>query len=113
MLFDIDKLKDDYAGEKGNRELNKWIFSIATGGLGALYLWATTVIIREGEIGIRQTGSGDMVLLPPGRHSNFPWESYPQEPQPLSKKHIKLGPYKILTIETGYGVMLESGVWEK
>lgn len=45
-------------------------------GLGGLYLWATTRVIKEGEVGLRQTASGKMVLLPPGRHSNFPWESY-------------------------------------
>lgn len=43
-----------------------------------------------------------MILLPPGRHSNFPWESYPAPVQSLANKVIKLGPYKIITIESGY-----------
>ena len=102
MLLDIDQLKADYEQSKGNRELKKWVFGIATLGVGALYLWTTTKIIRDGEIGLRQTAGGKMVLLPPGRHSNFPWENYPKYPQALSNKIIELGPYKIITVDTGY-----------
>jgi regulator of protease activity HflC (stomatin/prohibitin superfamily) len=83
-------------------ELWKYVFSIGTFGLGALYLWATTSIINQGEIGLRRNSRGDMILLPPGRHSNFPWETYPVEPQSLSKPEIYLGPYKIISVETGY-----------
>lgn len=92
----------EYETSKGSRELYKWLFSVGTGGLGAAYLWATTVVIQEGEIGLRKTATGKMVLLPPGRHSNFPWESYPVDPVSLSKKIIKMGPYKIITVDTGY-----------
>jgi len=102
MNFDMNIVKSEYEESKGRRELGKWIFSIATFGLGGLYLWATTTVIQEGEIGLRQSATGRMVLLPPGRHSNFPWESYPTEPQSLSNKTIKMGPYQIITVETGY-----------
>ena len=102
MTFDIDQIKKDYTTSKGNRELNKWIFAVATLGLGGLYLWANTKIIPEGNIGLRKTASGKMVLLPPGRHSNFPWESYPEKDQSLSKKIITMGPHKIITVQTGY-----------
>lgn len=95
-------IKCEYDESKGRRELGKWIFSIATFGLGGLYLWATTQVIQEGQIGLRQTATGKMVLLPPGRHSNFPWETYPASCQSFSKKIIKLGPYQIITVETGY-----------
>lgn len=77
-LFNLSAIKQTYKERHSTwvREAFKWVFSIATLGLGALYLWATTVIIREGEIGMRRNARGEMVLLPPGRHSNFPWEEY-------------------------------------
>lgn len=103
----------EYEQSKGSRELYKWLFSVGTFGLGAAYLWATTVVIQEGEIGLRKTASGKMVLLPPGRHSNFPWEHYPVEPVSLSKKIIQMGPYKIITVDTGYkGKTYNSGTLE-
>jgi regulator of protease activity HflC (stomatin/prohibitin superfamily) len=102
MLFDMNSLKHNYESSKRSRILGKWIFSLATFGLGGLYLWVTTKIIQEGEVGLRQTATGKLIILPPGRHSNFPWESYPTENQSLSKKIIKLGPYHIITVETGY-----------
>ena len=102
MKLDMAKVKSDYAASQGGRELGKWIFSIATFGLGALYLWGTTTVIQEGEIGLRQSASGKMVLLPPGRHSNFPWEEYSSKTVSLSKKDIQLGPYQIITVDTGY-----------
>lgn len=70
--------------------------------MGALYLWLTTSIIRQGEIGLRCNNRGELILLPPGRHSNFPWESYLVRPYSLSRKSIQLGPYKIISVETGY-----------
>lgn len=88
--------------KNSNREIGKWLFSIATLGLGALYLWSTTQVVRRGEIGLRQTLNGDWILLPPGRHSNFPWESYYDKPKSLSQKLITMGPYKIFTVETGF-----------
>ena len=94
-------LKRKYEASKGSRAMQKWAFVIGTFGLGGLYLWANTKIINEGEIGLRRTGRGDMVLLPPGRHSNFPWESYPVPTQSLSKRVINLGPYTIINVETG------------
>lgn len=102
MKLDMNKIKKDYDKSKGWRELGKWAFAIGTFGLGGLYLWATTEIIKEGYIGLRCDASGKMILLPPGRHSNFPWESYPIAPQSLSKKKIELGPFKIITVDTGY-----------
>ncbi len=102
MILNMTDIQHDYENSRGRREIGKYIFSIATMGLGALYLWATTSIIREGEIGLRRTATGKMVLLPPGRHSNFPWENYPVEPQSLSDKTIKMGPYQIITADTGY-----------
>jgi len=102
MKLDIAQIQQDYEKSKGWREFKKYAFAIGTFGLGALYLWATTSIIKQGEIGLRRNSRGEMILLPPGRHSNFPWETYPVEPQSLSKKEIHLGPYKIISVETGY-----------
>lgn len=102
MTLDMNVLKNEYEQSKGWREVKKWAFAIGTLGLGALYLWSTTVIIKEGEIGLRRNSRGQMTLLPPGRHSNFPWESYPEPPQSLSRDHIALGPYTILTVHTGF-----------
>ena len=102
MHLDLQQIKLEYDSSRGNREVQKWVFALCTFGLGALYLWATTQTIAEGEIGIRETASGKMVLLPHGRHSNFPWESYPVDAQPLSKKVIEMGPFKIITVDTGY-----------
>lgn len=96
------QLQKDYENAKGWREVQKYAFAIGTFGLGALYLWATTSIIKQGEIGLRRNNRGEMILLPPGRHSNFPWETYPVEPQSLSEKILHLGPYKIITVESGY-----------
>lgn len=101
MLFEIDEIKKDYAQSKWKyRELSKWAFSLGTLGLGGLYLWLTTKVIAEGQIGLRQSAYGKFVLLPPGRHSFFPWESS-WKPQWLSNKSIEMGPYKIITVETG------------
>lgn len=102
MLLDMTKIKNDYENSKGWREVSKWAFSILTFGLGGLYLASTTLIIKEGEIGLRRTAQGKMVLLPPGRHSNFPWESYPCHPQSLSQEEIHLGPYTIISVHTGF-----------
>lgn len=102
MKLNIAQIQQDYENSRGWREFNKYAFAIGTFGLGALYLWATTSIIKQGEIGLRRNNRGEMILLPPGRHSNFPWETYPVEPQSLSKKEIHLGPYKIISVETGY-----------
>jgi regulator of protease activity HflC (stomatin/prohibitin superfamily) len=102
MQFNMSKLKSEYYEAKGWREFWKWTFALSTFGLGALYLWATTSVIEEGHVGIRCTARGEMVLLPPGRHSNFPWESYLSAPRSLSEKDIHLGPYTIITVETGY-----------
>ena len=102
MLLDMARIKSDYESARGQREIQKWAFAIGTLGLGGLYLWATTSVVKQGEIGLRCNNRGEMILLPPGRHSNFPWESYPVEPQSLSEKKIKLGPYQILTVESGY-----------
>lgn len=102
MDFSIQKLKYGYVNDKDPyREVKKWAFAIGTLGLGALYLWATTEVIPEGYVGIREDLRGNMILLPPGRHSNFPWESYPESPKSLSEQYIKLGPYKIVTVPTG------------
>jgi regulator of protease activity HflC (stomatin/prohibitin superfamily) len=102
MKLDMAQLKKDYDQSKGNRELQKWLFTFFTGGLGGLYLWATTIVIPDGAIGLRRTNRGKMTLLPPGRHSNFPWESYPRDPQSLSDNYITLNPFKIITVDTGY-----------
>lgn len=102
MKLDMAQIQQDYELSRGWRELKKYAFAIGTFGLGALYLWATTSIIKQGEIGLRRNNQGKMILLPPGRHSNFPWEEYPVEPQSLSNKKIDLGPYKIISVETGY-----------
>jgi regulator of protease activity HflC (stomatin/prohibitin superfamily) len=102
MKLDMAQIQQDYENSRGWREFKKYAFAIGTFGLGALYLWATTSIIKQGEIGLRRNKRGEMILLPPGRHSNFPWETYPVEPQSLSKKAIHLGPYKIISVETGY-----------
>src|SRR4051812_36904272 len=79
--FDIREITDRYEKQKGWRELGKWFFAIATFGFGALWLLLTTSIVKEGEIGLRRNFRGEMTLLPPGRHSNFPWEEYPVQPQ--------------------------------
>lgn len=101
MKLDMDQIQRDYEKSRGWREFKKYAFAIGTFGLGALYLWATTSIIKQGEIGLRRNSRGEMILLPPGRHSNFPWETYPVEPQSLSKRQIFLGPYTIISVETG------------
>lgn len=79
--FNLDDLKTTYQAQHSTwrRQALKWVFSIATLGLGALYLWATTIIVRDGEVAMRRDGRGKMVLLPPGRHSNLPWEAYERE----------------------------------
>lgn len=103
MQFKIEDIKAEYENSRTwQREAGKWLFSICTLGLGGIYLWATTRIIANGEIGIRESLNGDMILLPPGRHSNFPWESYPYGPQKISESYIEMGPYKIFTVKTGY-----------
>ena len=102
MLLDMNAIQSEYQANKGQREWGKWLFAVATFGLGGLYLWGTTIIIPEGMIGLRQSATGKMVLLPPGRHSIFPWESYPVAPQSLSERTIILGPYKIITVQTGF-----------
>ncbi len=102
MNLNMTDIQQQYENAKGWREAKKWAFAIGTLGLGSLYLWATTSIIKQGEIGLRRNGRGEMILLPPGRHSNFPWETYPTTPQSLAKKIIDLGPYKIISVETGY-----------
>jgi len=101
MKFELDKIKQDYEASKGFREVSKWIFGIATLGLGALYLRSTTCVIKDGEIGLRSNARGEMTLLPPGRHSNFPWEDYPCRPQSLAKTYIELERYKIITVQRG------------
>ncbi len=102
MLLDMHAIKREYETSKRYRELGKWAFALGTFGLGALYLWATTEVIPEGHIGLRESANGKMQLLPPGRHSNFPWESYPVSPKSLSGKKIEMGPYKIITVDTGF-----------
>ncbi|MCH9689902.1 MAG: hypothetical protein K0U10_04540, partial [Gammaproteobacteria bacterium] len=72
MQFDLKKIHQEYNNAQGFREAYKWIFGISTFGLGALYLWLTTVVIKEGEVGLRSNARGEMILLPPGRHSNLP-----------------------------------------
>lgn len=130
--FNLETLKQTYKATYSTRwrELGKWIFSIATFGLGGLYLWATTLIVKEGEIAMRRNARGEMILLPPGRHSNFPWESYVRAkpaprpspaPQgvvtsdrpgeetdfwgrwtvPISENFIQFGPKTIFTVKTG------------
>ena len=101
MIFDIEGIKQDYNNKRGWREAKKYAFAIGTLGLGALYLWATTLIVREGEMGLRRDARGKMTLLPPGRHSNFPWEDYPVNPMSLSEEVVRLGPYTIVTVHTG------------
>lgn len=101
MNLDMQQLQLDYEKRRGKRELGKWIFSIFTLGLGALFLWAKTRVIKEGYIGLRSSARGEMILLPPGRHSIFPWENYPVVPQSLAKSVISLGPYTIVTVATG------------
>ena len=103
MNFDMQAIELEYKTSRSkHRELGKWLFAIGTFGLGGLYLWASTKIVAEGEIGLRQTANGKMQLLPPGRHSNFPWESYRVSPQSLARKVIEMGPYKIITVDTGF-----------
>ncbi len=101
--FNMDEISREYedSRKKSRRELKKWAFAIGTFGLGALYLWATTFIVRPGEIGMRSNIRGKVTLIPPGRHSNFPWETSPSEPASLSTSLIKLGPFKIVRVETG------------
>jgi|GEM_PF-2292263 len=99
--FNLNDIKKKYNDSKGRREAAKWLFGIATFGLGGLYLWATTTVIKDGEIGLRSNARGQMILLPPGRHSNFPWESYPCKPQSLKDNNIQLDRYKIITVSTG------------
>lgn len=102
MQFKMQEIKKQYAASNGwEREVGKWAFSILTLGFGGLYLLGSTKIIADGEIGIRETLNGDMILLPPGRHSNFPWESYPCPAQKISNPRIEMGPYKIFTVPTG------------
>ena len=91
--LDMAQIQKEYEDSKGLREYMKYAFSILTFGLGAIYLWLTTKIIQQGEIGLRRNFRGEMILLPPGRHSNFPWETYPIYPQSTSMPQgdIKLG----------------------
>ncbi len=103
MNFDADEVHANYHASRSRyRELGKWVFSICTLGLGGLHLWGSTLVIKEGQVGLREDARGNMILLPPGRHSNFPWESYPVRPRSLSEKVIELGPYKIITVESGF-----------
>jgi len=103
MKFDIEQIKNKYIEEQSSsREIMKYVFSILTLGIGALWLKATTKVIKEGQIGLREDSRGNMILLPSGRHSNFPWESYATSAKDLSKNHISMGPYSIITVESGY-----------
>lgn len=102
MKFNISTVKEEYQKNRSNwRSIGKWLFSLLTFPVGPWLLWKNTVVIREGEIGLRRTGTGEMVLLPPGRHSNFPWESYPVGIKSLASDEIKMGPYTIVTVESG------------
>ena len=80
-----------------------------TFGLGALFFLVSTRIVKDGEVSLRRSASGKMVLLPPGRHSNFPWEEYIGSPQSLADKQITLGPYKIITVDTGFVAQTSNG----
>jgi len=82
--------------------MKKWFFSIFTLGLGGLYLWSNTNIVKDNEVALRRNGRGEYILLPPGRHSNFPWEEY-HEPKntTISNMVHHLGPYKIFTVTNG------------
>lgn len=100
--FNMHEIKANYQRDHSPfREFGKYLFSICTFGLGALWFASTTVVIREGQIGVREDARGKMTLLPPGRHSSFPWESYPSPVQNLSQPVIYLGPYSIITVTTG------------
>lgn len=103
MKFNLADLKKNYEQDHAkSRELYKYLFSVFTFGLGAVWLWLTTRVIKEGQIGLREDARGNMILLPPGRHSNFPWESYPCSVRDLSRETITMGPYTIVTVESGY-----------
>ena len=100
--FDMDEIKQQYNTSKGPREFFKYAFSFLTLGIGAFFFLGSTRIVKDGEVSLRRTATGKLVLLPPGRHSNFPWEEYVGTPQSLSEKSIVLGPYKIITVDTGF-----------
>lgn len=64
--FDIDEfIRDNYDETRGQRSTAKALFTLLTCGLGACWLWCDSQVIREGEYGVRQTFSGDSVILPP------------------------------------------------
>lgn len=75
--------------------------AILTLGLGGLFLWATTKTIKEGELCVRRTRDGRAVILPPGRHSNLPGESYGHV-QSVAQEVIDLGPRRLVTIRDGF-----------
>ena len=64
MKLDMLQIQQDYENSRGWREFKKYVFAIGTFGLGALYLWATTSIIKQGEVGLRRNSRGEMILLP-------------------------------------------------
>lgn len=114
ITFDYDALKHKHAETRGWRDLGKWLFGLATIGLGGFYFWGTTSVIPEGKVGLRRKYNGELELLPPGRHSNFPWEEYVCEPQSIyGSDLIVLGPYKIVNVHTNhYAVTYNRAVLE-
>lgn len=97
--FKLADLKINYKTSHSTwrREVFKYVFSIATFGLGSLYLWATTLVVKEGEVAMRRNARGEMILLPPGRHSNFPWEAYvPEKLAPQSRSVTPTGAQTLL-----------------
>lgn len=107
--FSIQELKNQYRDATVGRTFFKYVFAFMTLGLGALFFLASTRIVKEGEVSLRRMANGKMILLPPGRYSNFPWEEYIDSPKSLAEKQITLGPYKIITVDTGFVAQTSNG----
>lgn len=63
-------------------------------------MFIATKIVNEGQLAVRRKQNGEYIILPPGRHSNFPWESYGTT-ESINSPVVNLGPYKIVTIKDG------------
>ncbi len=107
--FSVEDLKKQYRDATVGRVFFKYIFAFMTLGIGALFFLATTRIVKDGEVSLRRNANGKLILLPPGRYSNFPWEEYIDSPKSLAEKQISLGPYKIITVDTGFVAQTSNG----
>lgn len=103
-----DELLKQYIGRTEKRSLFKQFLRYCAVGLhlllpfiGWIRLWAKTVTVYEGELGLSQnTNTGEYIILPPGRHVLLsPFHNFTQCVK-INDKVVNLGPFTIVTVNT-------------